>query len=621
MVDVKGSVFGHEFGVDLCREHGLDGSEGHLGLQKRVAVGVGVRVADTEVHDHVDDQFAHRALGVGGKGIKCLGDLGEAGAAAFLIDAIVVAFECESAERTEEFQMLTLHHAVIVDAAIGAGNDGGGHVVDRSELGGNGGQADVGGQRKSEQFCGGRARKQFVFNAEDVGAGLAGCRNTPTVAEANDSHFVNEGVRVDWRWCWSVGRRGVRLGEGERSGKIAAADLEEAEQKMVGNVVDLGQFQTTRFRRRQRIDQRCDRCGRVALVRPGESGRHQIGGIGVVGERELVRPWFGQGADQPVVEEHLERSLHPAGSSGETVRSLAWVYREPEFLPWDGRRVPLTFVGGYLGAGKTTLINEVLATTDRPIAVMVNDVGEVNIDAALIKKRSGDTIELTDGCVCCSLIDGFGAAFDQIRARPEPPDHLVVELSGVAQPERLAPWGKTAGFMLDGIVILIDVERCEEGLADTYLSDTLESQIRAADLLVLTKLDLVDTETADRVRSALTELAPGTPLIDVANARDASTLLTLGGRRPGGVGDVPESTLFDKHEVERRPLPAGIERSALDAMLADLEDDVVRAKGIAELDDGSMVLIQVVGRRAAVAALPQPELQPATDLVVIRLPR
>lgn len=297
------------------------------------------------------------------------------------------------------------------------------------------------------------------------------------------------------------------------------------------------------------------------------------------------------------------------------------MYREPEFLPWDGRRVPLTFVGGYLGSGKTTLINEVLATTDRPIAVMVNDVGEVNIDAALIKKRSGDTIELTDGCVCCSLIDGFGAAFDQIRARPQAPDHLVVELSGVAQPERLAPWGKTAGFRLDGIVILVDAERCEDGLADPYLSDTLESQIRAADLLVLTKLDLIDEDVATRVRARLSQLAPATPIIDVEDARDASTLLTLGGRRPGGAEVIPEPTLFDAHTVERRPLSVGVERAELDAMLAELDDDVVRAKGIAQLVDGSKMLIQVVGRRAEITPLPQPEDQPATDLVVIRLPR
>lgn len=297
------------------------------------------------------------------------------------------------------------------------------------------------------------------------------------------------------------------------------------------------------------------------------------------------------------------------------------MYREPEFLPWDGRRVPLTFVGGYLGAGKTTLINELLARTDRPIAVMVNDVGEVNIDASLIKKRSGDTIELTDGCVCCSLVDGFGAAFDQIRARSTPPDHVVVELSGVAQPERLIPWGRSAGFVLDGIVVLIDAERIAAGLADPYLTDTLQAQIAAADLLVVTKKDLVDQATADEVDRLLEAHAPGTPAIDVAHASDASMLLALGGRRPGGPADVPDATLFDAHVVERRELPRAIERSALDDVLGALEPDVVRAKGIADLADGTTVLIQVVGRRVAVTELPQAEAQPATDLVVIRLPR
>ena len=123
---------------------------------------------------------------------------------------------------------------------------------------------------------------------------------------------------------------------------------------------------------------------------------------------------------------------------------------EPEFLPWDGRRVPVTFLAGYLGSGKTTLINSVLATTDRPVAVFVNDVGSVNVDARLIRRLSGDTLELTDGCVCCSLSDGFGAAFDQLRAREVPPDHLVIELSGVADPTRVLPWGRSAGFRLDG---------------------------------------------------------------------------------------------------------------------------------------------------------------------------
>ena len=134
-------------------------------------------------------------------------------------------------------------------------------------------------------------------------------------------------------------------------------------------------------------------------------------------------------------------------------------YREPEFLPWDGRKVPITFVGGYLGAGKTTAINELLAYADRPIAVIVNEVGAINIDAALIRRRHGDTIELTNGCICCSSIDEVGAAFDQLRRRREPPDHVVVELSGIAEPQRMLPWGNSAGFRLDGVIVVVAADQ------------------------------------------------------------------------------------------------------------------------------------------------------------------
>jgi len=175
-------------------------------------------------------------------------------------------------------------------------------------------------------------------------------------------------------------------------------------------------------------------------------------------------------------------------------------YQEPEYLPWDGRRVPITFVGGYLGAGKTTAINEVLANADRPIAIVVNDAGSINIDAALIKGCDGDSIELTDGCVCCTNINDMGQAFDTIRSRVEPPDHVVIELSGIAEPNNVIPWGDSAGFLLDGVVIVVAVDQ----LLDSELSGSvklhIEAQVRAADLLVLTKTDLA---SADEVAAAV----------------------------------------------------------------------------------------------------------------------
>ncbi|NND75325.1 MAG: GTP-binding protein [Ilumatobacter sp.] len=297
-------------------------------------------------------------------------------------------------------------------------------------------------------------------------------------------------------------------------------------------------------------------------------------------------------------------------------------YQEPEFLPWDGRRVPITFVGGYLGAGKTTAINALLAHVDRPIAVLVNDVGTINVDAALVGRRRGDTIELTDGCVCCSLIDGFGAAFDQLRSRPEPPDHVVVELSGLAEPERVVPWGSTAGFVLDGVVIIAAADQLLA--APDPVRTAIESQLTAADLIVLSKIDLADDARIADARRRVAEIAPGTPVVESARTGSLAigSLLSLGGRRPGGVADVPAPTLFDAHDVRMVPLPGDLRlhdvAAAVDDALARF-DGVVRAKGVVTPTDGPPQLIQVVGTRREITPLPEAEQQPATALTVISL--
>lgn len=302
-------------------------------------------------------------------------------------------------------------------------------------------------------------------------------------------------------------------------------------------------------------------------------------------------------------------------------------YQEPEFLPWDGRRVPLTFVGGYLGAGKTTAINDVLLAADRPIAVIVNDVGAVNIDARLIRKRHGDTIELTDGCICCSSIDGVGAAFDQIRSRPDPPDHVLVELSGVADPERMLPWGRSAGFVLDGLVVVVAADQLLGDGLPAWVAAQVESQITAADLLILTKTDLLDDDGASAARRRLGELAPGVPVLD--GAREAlgpgavGRFLALGGRRPGGPVEIAAPTLFDAHEAAVHVVPDGLDRTGLESWIDDViaatPGQVVRVKGIVETTDDGLVLVQGVGQRREVTPVPAAERQPATDVVVIAL--
>lgn len=287
------------------------------------------------------------------------------------------------------------------------------------------------------------------------------------------------------------------------------------------------------------------------------------------------------------------------------------------FAPWDGKRVPVTLIGGYLGAGKTTAINELLARTDRPIAVMVNDVGAVNVDASLITKRSGDTIELTDGCVCCSINSGLAAAFSQIRRRPVAPDHVVLELSGVADPGPVLPWAQSAGFRLDGVVVLVDADQFFDRIEDRKVGPTLKRQLEAADVFVITKADLVSEEQVERVRNRLADFGATVPVLDSRSPTAVAGFLNVGTRRPGGVDELPTPSLFDVHTTSLIELPEPISLPDLEALVENLGPETLRAKGIARDLDGTRQLVQVVGRRRSITPLPHAEDQATTDLVVI----
>ncbi|MDP5350234.1 MAG: GTP-binding protein, partial [Paracoccaceae bacterium] len=121
-------------------------------------------------------------------------------------------------------------------------------------------------------------------------------------------------------------------------------------------------------------------------------------------------------------------------------------------------RLPLTVIGGYLGAGKTTLINRLLREDHgQRVLVMVNDFGAINIDADLLVSADGDTMTLTNGCVCCTMgADLFMAMGDALDRRPRP-DHLVIEASGIADPARIATAARAEPDMAyGGIAVVVD---------------------------------------------------------------------------------------------------------------------------------------------------------------------
>ena len=192
-----------------------------------------------------------------------------------------------------------------------------------------------------------------------------------------------------------------------------------------------------------------------------------------------------------------------------------------------------------------------------------------------------------------------------------------MELSGIANPTPAAGLAATPGFMLDSIVVLIDLDQFLEAEDESsVVADAVRTQVRAADVLLLSKRDLVDDAREVAVRARLAELSPGVPILLADSAHSTAGLVGLGTRRP-----IPEigrgASLFDQFQTTLIPFDGAIRRQELDAVLDDLPANTVRAKGIVQVETGELVLVQIVGRRRSVDPLPMAEMSEPTDLVVI----
>lgn len=306
------------------------------------------------------------------------------------------------------------------------------------------------------------------------------------------------------------------------------------------------------------------------------------------------------------------------------------------------QKIPATVITGFLGAGKTTLIQNLLAGANgKKIALIVNEFGDLGVDGDVLKGCGAencteeDIVELTNGCICCTVADDFIPTMEKLLDRDQRPDHIVIETSGLALPQPLVaafnwPDIKTR-VTVDGVVTVVDSaavaagrfahdhervdaqRRADDALDhESPLEELFEDQLTAADLIILNKTDLIDAAGLEAVRTSVEERTRRRPaMVNAQNGKvPSSVLLGLGvgteseiGSRKSHheldheAGEDHDHDEFESFVVETATVsdPAGF-AEALETIIT--RHDVLRLKGFADVPDKPMRLVfQAVGAR------------------------
>jgi G3E family GTPase len=277
---------------------------------------------------------------------------------------------------------------------------------------------------------------------------------------------------------------------------------------------------------------------------------------------------------------------------------------------------PVTLIGGYLGAGKTTLVNHLLRNAaGRRLAVLVNEFGALPIDADLIVAREDNLISISGGCICCSFGSDLVAALIDLKKRGNSIDHLLIETSGVALPGSIVQsLALLPGLALNGVIVLADAETIEERARDRYMSDTVLGQLAHADLILLNKIDLVSQQRTDTILSWLAATVSGARVLPVRNANiPLDVVIGQHSERQVVEGSIAPSEHHEHQTQEHKTedyntlsleidSPCDVERLAQN--LAEPGLGLLRAKGFLRGLDGKLATVHVVGRRAQVDAAP-----------------
>jgi G3E family GTPase len=281
--------------------------------------------------------------------------------------------------------------------------------------------------------------------------------------------------------------------------------------------------------------------------------------------------------------------------------------------------IPTTILTGFLGAGKTTLLNRILhADHGLRVAVMVNDFGSINIDSQLVVDVDADTVSLSNGCICCTIRgDLIGALLDLVR-RPDPPEYILIEASGVSDPLEIALTFRnpelSSVVMVDSVLTIIDAEQVLSLERDNEVLAVL--QVGAADIVIVNKADLVSADGLQKVKEWVRSIIKDARILEAVQADiPLELLLGVGQFDPARManresheihihsGDETDhahhdhSMIFDTWSWQSaQPLSFKATKRAIEK----LPTSIYRAKGVLFLadDPDRRGILQVVGKRA-----------------------
>lgn len=274
------------------------------------------------------------------------------------------------------------------------------------------------------------------------------------------------------------------------------------------------------------------------------------------------------------------------------------------------KRLPLTVISGYLGAGKTTLINRLLAEDHGVrLLIMVNDFGAINIDAALLDSRTEDTLTLSNGCVCCTMGADLFMAIGDVLDRSPRPDHLIIEASGIADPARIAQVAQAERDLIyGGIVTVVDAQSYAGLAADPQIGPQVMQQVRAADLICLSK-----TQQDTQALQLKLNITSGAQVFDLNRLSEISTVVFGVEAKTVEAAHAP---VHDRYVSWQHGSDLTLTHERLMQKLDARPSDLFRLKGFVGHDASTAWEVQCVGPSTSVKAL---KLAHKTQLVGIGL--